>query len=80
MAYEGINGAFIANFGTANQTGVNLYTSTSFTPTGGSPTVLHKDTTTLGSFPALDSIWAFFGTQIVCQQLQEKGGMTSLIM
>jgi hypothetical protein len=71
--YTGINGAFVANFGSANASNVKLTTSTSFTPTGGSATVLHRDTTSLASFPALDSIWALFGPQYNLPALTGNG-------
>jgi hypothetical protein len=58
--YKMGDGAFIANYGTTDVTGVNVTSSTSFTPTGGSPTPQHTNTVTLASFPALDSIYAMF--------------------
>ena len=63
MAYKGFDGAYIANFGSADANNVVLEATTSFTPTGGSPSVVHKDSVTLASFPQTDSIWAMY-----CQQ------------
>ncbi len=62
MAYMAQNGAFIGNFGTGNPGHVKLFSTTSFA-TVGAPTVIHNDTTILNSFPAIDSIWAFYGPQ-----------------
>ena len=61
--YRGIDGAFIANYGTADQTNVTLSSTVSFTPTGGSATTIHTGTPQLLElFPAADSIWAFYET------------------
>lgn len=61
--YNMVNGAFIANYGTADATGVMVEAVTSFTPSEASTgTVQHKDTVSLASFPALDSIYAMFQT------------------
>ena len=57
LPYKGADGAFIANFGTADQSNVKLTSMTTFTPSGSStPTTLHKDSVTVASFPAIDSV------------------------
>ena len=65
--YNMIDGAFIANFGLNPQTGVKLKSTTTFTPTGGSPASIHTSEVDLtGSFysdathPTADSIMAMF--------------------
>ncbi len=63
VPYKGINGAYIANFGTADPGITTLYSTTTFYPVSGSPLVIHSDSTKLTSFPASDSIWAFYGPQ-----------------
>ena len=63
LAYRGFDGAYIGNFGSATATNVKLTAATSFTPTGGSATVVHTDSVTLASFPQTDSIWAMFCPQ-----------------
>ncbi len=60
MAYKGLNGAFVANFGTSTATNVKLKATASFTPTGSSATVIVKDSVSLASFPAIDSIYAMY--------------------
>jgi hypothetical protein len=62
-AYKGINGAFIANYGTGTQSNVKLKSVLSFTPTGGSPAVVKSDSVTLANFPALDSIYTMFAPE-----------------
>lgn len=69
-AYKGLNGAFIANYGSSPATNVKVSGTLSFTPTGGSPTVQHSDTVTYaGPFTGVvaspadtltDSIFAMF--------------------
>lgn len=44
-AYKGIDVAFIANYGSSPATNVKVISSTAFTPTGGSSSVQHTDTT-----------------------------------
>ncbi len=44
-AYKGIDVAFIANYGSSPATNVKVVATTSFTPTGGSASVQHTDTT-----------------------------------
>lgn len=60
-AYKGLDGAFIANYGLHKATNVKINSSLSYTPTGGSPTVVHAATTpNLANFLAADSIYAMF--------------------
>ncbi len=59
-AYNFYNGGHVANFGTANQTNVKLEQTLSFTPTGGSASVLNTDAVTLLSLTTLDSLNEFF--------------------
>jgi len=62
MAYKGLSGAFIANFGTHNATNVKLRDTLTYTPTTGSPSVLHTGVSaTLGTFTSADSIYAMLG-------------------
>ncbi len=63
LAYKGVNGAFVANFGTADPGQTTLYSTTTFYPNSGSSSVVHSDSTKLSSFPASDSIWAFYGPE-----------------
>jgi hypothetical protein len=61
FAYKGKDGAFVANYGSHLATHVKVSSTLSFTPTGGSATQLHTDTSgTLAAFPVLDSIYAMF--------------------
>ncbi len=60
IAYKGLNGAFVANFGTSTAANVKLKATTSFTPTGSSATVIVRDSVSLTSFPAIDSIYAMY--------------------
>jgi hypothetical protein len=74
FAYRGINGAFVGNFGTHNATNVYLKSNTTFTATGGSTAVaVHSDSTHLNSFPAIDSIWTFFGPEYIISDLGGTG-------
>ena len=63
MAYRGLDGAFVANFGSADATNVWLKSTTTFTPTGGAAVQIHRDSVTLASFPQTDSIWAMYAPQ-----------------
>jgi len=54
--YKNYTGAFVANFGTANQTNVVLRDIVTFTPTGGSPSIVHADSISDVTFNALDSL------------------------
>ena len=70
-AYKGLDGTFIANFGSSPATGVKVAAATSFTPSSsGVPTVQHRDTvsfagpfTGTGADPLHDSIYAMFGSE-----------------
>ena len=57
-AYKGYDGAFMANFGTANETNVMLKSEVSFTPTGGSTQMISMDSVSFASFLSSDSILA----------------------
>jgi len=60
-AYKMVDGAFIANYGTTDLTGVNVTSTTTFTPSETSvPATQHTNTVTLASFPVADSIYAMF--------------------
>ncbi len=62
-AYKGLDGAFVANYGTATQTNVKVSGTLSFTPSGTTtPIQLHTDTVKLPTFTVADSIWAMFDT------------------
>jgi len=61
-AYKAVDGAFVANYGSASGAGVSLSSEMKFTPTGGSATSLHTSTVTLGAFAVADSIIAMFDT------------------
>lgn len=62
-AYKGINGAYIANFGRHDATNVMLRSSLNFTPTGGSASTVYSDSVSKATFPAIDSIYTFFGQE-----------------
>ena len=62
-AYTAMDGAYIANYGSATVNNVVLQATTSFTPTGGGATVVNTNSVTLTSFPQTDSIWAMFCPQ-----------------
>lgn len=56
--YNYFSGAYIANTGTAVQTGVKIFVDVTFTPTGGSASSVYKDTMSVtGSFNPADSIF-----------------------
>lgn len=56
-AYKGMDGAVIANFGSNTATNVKLKSTLSWTPTGGSKSVVRTDSVVVaGSFSASDSI------------------------
>ena len=66
-AYNMVDGAFIANYGTNAEAGVKLVTTTSFTPTGGIAAVQHMDSVAMtGTFDntssTSDSIMAMFNS------------------
>lgn len=52
----GYNGAYIANIGTSTETNVKLKSVVTFTPAGGSATVVNQDSMTVASFTTTDSI------------------------
>lgn len=54
-AYNLYTGAFVANVGTANQSAVVVKSVVTFTPTGGSASVVHTDSVTVATFNAIDS-------------------------
>jgi hypothetical protein len=54
--YKNYMGAFVANFGSANQTNIVLRDVVTFTPTGGSATFVRADSLTDPTFNALDSL------------------------
>ena len=64
VAMQGVDGAFVGNYGTHTATNVHLAANVTFTPTGGSPSSIHTATVTLASFDntntATDSIWAMY--------------------
>ncbi len=56
-AYEGITGAVIGNFGQNPATNIKVKSTVSFTPTGGSASVIHTDSVIVtGPFATADSI------------------------
>ncbi len=55
-AYKQYSGALVANVGTANQTNIKLKSVITFTPTGGSASVVYQDSITTPSFNTIDSI------------------------
>ncbi len=59
-AYAMKPGAYVANYGVHNQTGVKLSSTLNWTPAGGSSSQIHADTVIKGAFPTADSIWAMF--------------------
>lgn len=63
QAYKGIDGAFIGNWGVNNATNVQLNSSVTFTPNGGSAGTPHTSSVSLASFPAIDSVWTMFGAE-----------------
>lgn len=66
IPYKGLDGAFIANYGTADQTNVKLTSEVKFTPVESStPATIHTNTLTLTptTFATTDSIYALFGDE-----------------
>ena len=60
-AYNGLDGAFIANYGTHKATNVKVNSTLTYVPATGAPSVLHSGVTpTLTSFLTADSIYAMF--------------------
>ena len=65
--YQNINGAYVANFGLHDATNVKLHSDLSFTPTGGSPSLVYSDSvafinpiTSTNVFRPIDSIFTMF--------------------
>jgi hypothetical protein len=64
-SYKYYTGSFIANTGTAAQTGVKVGTEITFTPTGGSATSVYKDTVSVsGTFNPIDSIFEALSSNV----------------
>ena len=74
VPYAGLDGAFVANYGSSRATNVVLSSSVMYTPTGGSATSIHTGSVALsgafdnstGSLPTAsrnDSIWAMYMPQ-----------------
>ena len=62
-AYNMLDGAFIANYGTSAATGVKLKSSLTFTPTAGVATPVHTAEVDLSTpFTVADSIYAMFNS------------------
>lgn len=61
--YKGINAVVVANFGSADQTGVKLVSTVTWNPDGGSPTVVYKDSVVGLSLAAGDSIISPYGNE-----------------
>ena len=60
-AYRGMDGAFVANYGTKPATHVKVTSTLSYTPNGGSTAQIYADSSgVLAAFPTLDSIYAMF--------------------
>ncbi len=63
MAFKGLSGAFVANYGTNTATNVKVRDTLRYTPTGGSASVIRSGVSpNLSSFVPADSIYAMFGT------------------
>ncbi len=71
VPYMGVDGAYVANYGTNDRTNVTLNSTLTFTPNGGSASTIHTSSVTMGAtvFPSCttvpqdasaDSIWALF--------------------
>ena len=60
VPYQGVDGAFVANFGTHDITNVKLSTSVTFTPTGGSSATIHSDNIVADTLKVSDSILAMY--------------------
>ncbi|MES2701141.1 MAG: T9SS type A sorting domain-containing protein [Bacteroidota bacterium] len=78
-AYKGMDGAFIANYGTNDQTNVKLNTNVTYTPTGGSAASIHTGTLTVTpsssstTFAAIDSIYTVFSPEYNLTGITGKG-------
>jgi hypothetical protein len=58
MPYKGYDGAYMANFGTADETNVMLKSVLTWNPTSGSAQTIRRDSISFASFPKADSIVA----------------------
>jgi len=59
---KGSDGAFIANYGSHKATNVKVKDTLKYTPTGGSPVIIHTSVSpAVTNFFAVDSIYAMFG-------------------
>ncbi|HEY9176852.1 MAG TPA: PA domain-containing protein [Flavipsychrobacter sp.] len=56
VPYKGFNAAVIGNFGTTTPTNITLKATLSWTPTGGSTSVVRTDSIVIPSFAPIDSI------------------------
>ncbi len=72
-AYNFYTGAYVANFGTAAQTNVKMKQVLSFTPTGGSSSVIYTDSVVSANFPTLDSIQELFSNRFTRQNFTSTG-------
>lgn len=72
-AYNFYNGAYVANFGTADQSNVKLKQTISFTPTGGSTSVVYTDSVLDPSFPVADSLHELFSQNVTRQSFTNTG-------
>jgi len=75
-AYDFYTGAYVANFGTSAQTNVKMKQTMSFTPTGGSASVIYADSVTHASFPVVDSIHEMFSPRFTRQNFGSTGVLT----
>ncbi|MBS1628545.1 MAG: T9SS type A sorting domain-containing protein [Bacteroidetes bacterium] len=72
-AYNFYNGAYVANFGTTTQSNVKLKQTISFTPTGGSSSVVYADSVLDPSFPVADSLHELFSQNVSRQSFTSNG-------
>jgi hypothetical protein len=75
-AYKFYTGAFIANTGLNDQTNVKLKSTLTFTPTGGSPSVIANDSVEVASFNAIDSAIELLGTKATSVNPTQTGKYT----
>ncbi len=63
VAYKGLDGAFVANYGTSAGVNVKVAGALYFTPNGGLQNLIYTDTTAAeANFNAIDSIYAIFAS------------------
>lgn len=55
-AFKGYTGALVANVGTSDQTNVKIKSVVTFTPTGGSSSVVYTDSAVVNNFTTIDSL------------------------